>query len=78
MASAQQPVVPAVGLLDSDDVAALLGCSTRHLQRLVAGNRMPRPVRIGGLVRWRRADIEAWIDASAGGSIRDGREVPRV
>ena len=32
-------------------------------RRLADGGRMPRPVRLGGLVRWRRAELQAWIDA---------------
>jgi len=44
------------------DVARQLQCSTRHIHRLVDAGRMPRPIRLGSLVRWRRADIENWID----------------
>ena len=48
-------------LLDVRQVAALLTCSTRHVYRLTDAGRMPRPVNLGRLVRWRRAEIEAWI-----------------
>lgn len=37
------------------------GCSPRHIERLATRRLMPAPVRIGGLVRWRRADLEAWL-----------------
>lgn len=58
-----QPIVPAE-LLDVRAVAALLGgCSTRHVYRLADAGRMPRPVKLGSLVRWRRAELEAWINA---------------
>jgi excisionase family DNA binding protein len=51
-------------LLDLKAVAILLGgCSRRHIVRLADANRMPRPIRLGSLVRWRRAELEAWIDA---------------
>jgi len=57
------PVVSAE-LLSVRDVAALLGgCSTRHLYRLVDAGRMPPPVKLGGLTRWRRAEILNWIKA---------------
>jgi excisionase family DNA binding protein len=53
---------PPTALLDVRAVAAMLGCSSRHVYRLADGGKMPRPVRVGALVRWRRADIQAWID----------------
>ena len=58
-----QPKLPAV-LLDVRAVSELLGsCSTRHVYRLADAGRMPRPVKLGSLVRWRRAELEAWINA---------------
>jgi excisionase family DNA binding protein len=48
-------------LLDVNEVAKQLGCSARHVYRLCDGGKMPRPVRLGALVRWNRAAIEAWI-----------------
>ncbi len=51
-------------LLSARDVAALLGrCSTRHLYRMVDAGRMPRPIKLGGLVRWRRDELLDWIAA---------------
>ncbi|MBI4583068.1 MAG: helix-turn-helix domain-containing protein [Planctomycetes bacterium] len=50
-------------LLDVEDVARLLTCSTRHVRRLADSGRMPRPLKIGALVRWRRGEIDAWIAA---------------
>ena len=52
---------PAAELLDVKAVAALLGCSTRHVGRLVERNRMPAPIKLGVLVRWSRAALLAWI-----------------
>ena len=51
---------PAV-LLDVKATARLLGCSPRHVYRLSDSARMPPPVKIGALVRWRRADVEKWV-----------------
>ncbi len=48
-------------LLDVKSLAAILGCSTRHIYRLSDAGRMPAPLHIGFLVRWRREDIETWI-----------------
>lgn len=49
-------------LLDVTEVAAMLSCSPRHVYRLSDSGRMPAPVRLGHLVRWSRAAVEAWID----------------
>ncbi len=58
-----RPAVPAE-LLDVRAVAALLGgCSTRHVYRLTDAGRMPRPVKLGALVRWRRAELSDWLSA---------------
>lgn len=48
-------------LLDVIEMAALLGCSSRHVYRLADAGHMPRPVKLGALVRWDRTAIEAWI-----------------
>ena len=55
---------PAVSpeLLDVKAVAVLLGgCSARHVYRLADAGRMPPSLKLGSLVRWRRAELEAWI-----------------
>lgn len=64
MIADQQPAPGPAGspvLLDVRAVATLLGCSPRHVYRLADGGRMPAPVHVGALVRWRRADIDQWI-----------------
>jgi excisionase family DNA binding protein len=48
-------------LLDVQAVAELLGCSARHVYRLSDVDRMPRPVKLGTLVRWSKVAIESWI-----------------
>ena len=62
MPTAPAPEPPAAQLLDVRAVAALLDCSPRHVYRLADAGRMPSPVRIGALVRWRRAEVQEWID----------------
>jgi excisionase family DNA binding protein len=51
------------GMLGVKDVAQLLSCSSRHVYRLCDGGLMPRPVKLGALVRWDRRAIEQWIAA---------------
>ena len=48
-------------LLNVRAVAAILNCSTRHVYRLSDAGKMPRPVRLGQLVRWRREGLLQWI-----------------
>ncbi len=67
---------PAVSaeLLDVRAVAALLGgCSIRHIFRLADAGRMPRPIKLGSLVRWRRAELQAWIGAGCPSQQPGGR-----
>ena len=61
-------------LLDVRAVAAMCGCSSRHIYRLSDAGKMPRPLRIGRLIRWRRAALETWIaDGCASCASRGGR-----
>ncbi len=49
-------------LLTVRQVAAMLGCSSRHIYRLSDRGAMPRPTKLGDvLVRWNRAEIQSWI-----------------
>jgi len=50
-------------LLDVIAVAELCGCSTRTIRRLADAGRMPTPIRLAGLVRWRRSELLRWLDA---------------
>lgn len=50
-------------LLRVGDVAGLLSCSARHVFRLSDCGKMPGPVKLGALVRWRRAEIMNWLSA---------------
>lgn len=59
--SVSPPAPPA--LLDVGQTAAMLGCSERHVYRLSDSGRMPRPVKLGRLIRWNRAELEQWMAA---------------
>jgi len=51
-------------LLGVRAVASLLGgCSVRHVFRLADAGRMPKPIKLGALVRWRRDELAAWLRA---------------
>lgn len=50
-------------LLPARDAARLAGVSTASWHRLCAAGKAPAPVRLSGAVRWRRAELLAWISA---------------
>ena len=48
-------------LIDVAEVARLLTCSQPHVRHMADSGRMPRPVKLGTLVRWKRAEIDQWL-----------------
>ena len=48
-------------------VAEMLGVHRATVYRMAARGDIPKPLHIAGLTRWRRADIEALIDAAREG-----------
>lgn len=50
-------------LIDAKVTADLLNISSRTLYRLEDLQAIPQPVRLGKLIRWRLAELLAWIDA---------------
>lgn len=78
MLTSRKPGAEPARLLTVDEVAGLLGVSTRHVWRLADGGRMPPPLRLGGARRWDRQTIEDWIangcpEESGAGRRQDGR-----
>jgi len=63
--------ISAPKMLTVHDVARMLNCSARTVYRLTDSGRMPRPVKLGVLVRWPRDVIERWITEGCP-SIRTG------
>ena len=63
-ATESQPRHEEQGLVvDARDFAHILVLSVRTIRRLDCSGKLPRPVKIGGAVRWRRAEVEAWVEA---------------
>jgi len=58
------PAAEPATLLDVQQVGELLNCSPRHVYRLSDADRMPKPLRLGSLVRWNRDAINDWIVAA--------------
>jgi excisionase family DNA binding protein len=49
-------------MIDSDQVAELIGSPRRHVHTLVDGRKIPH-YKIGGLLRFDRDEILGWIEA---------------
>ena len=62
--AATLPAAPS--MMTADDIAAFLQVSTRTVWRLTSSRSLPKPLRIGRTVRWRRSDIEDWIASELG------------
>jgi excisionase family DNA binding protein len=50
-------------LIPDTEAAALAGVSRSTWHVLRAAGKLPAAVRLGRAVRWRRAEVVAWIDA---------------
>ena len=48
-------------MLTVNDVAEMLRCSSRSVYRLSDSGQMPRPCKLGALVRWPREKVQRWI-----------------
>jgi predicted DNA-binding transcriptional regulator AlpA len=54
---------PTCELLTAADLCALLKLDARTLRVLRHEGRVPEPIKLGRSLRWRRAEVEAWIAA---------------
>jgi len=50
-------------MMTVQDLAKLLCCSPRTVYRLADSGRVPPPARLGALVRWNPATVQAWMAA---------------
>lgn len=49
-------------LISAKTLGGLLSTSVRTIWRKRSAGQLPKPVRIGGSVRWRASDIDLWIE----------------
>jgi predicted DNA-binding transcriptional regulator AlpA len=49
-------------LMSVRDVAELLKCSSHHVYMLKTYGKIPKPIKLGRILRWRRGVIEKWIE----------------
>ncbi len=59
--STESPEIEALKFLDIVSVAQMLGCSPRHVSRLVTTGKIPTPTKLGSLTRWSRSTLVDWI-----------------
>ncbi len=52
-------------LLSTKELARFLSVSVRTIHRLRSAGKLPRPLRIGESVRWRRDEIMVWLAEGA-------------
>lgn len=53
-------------LMTAKDVQALLRIDERTLRRATREGAVPPPIHIGGrMIRWRRGDLERWLESGA-------------
>lgn len=65
-------------MIDVREVATILSVSTRSVWRLVSRGELPQPIRFGRNVRWRCADIEAWIASQIDSTKTNGDQRRRI
>jgi predicted DNA-binding transcriptional regulator AlpA len=61
--SEEEEAGPDVLLIDIKGLARMLGRSERALWRDLSAGRLPRQVKLGGMTKWRVAEIRDWVDA---------------
>jgi len=49
--------------MSARQLSQMLGISLRQCWRLNSAGKLPKPIRLGGSVRWNRAEIERWFEA---------------
>src|SRR4051794_38259414 len=63
-------------LVGAAELGRLLSRSRASIRRDVAAGRIPPPVNIGRSIRWRKAEIEAWIAAGCPAAANGSQQVP--
>ena len=50
-------------LIGMEHLAELIGVSTQTLRRMTQSGKLPEPIRLGRLIRWKPQVIDDWIAA---------------
>lgn len=57
-------------LLSVGDLRGQLSCSTSTIYRWIEKGLFPKPIKIGGMARWRKADYDKFVETAI--KLRDG------
>jgi predicted DNA-binding transcriptional regulator AlpA len=49
--------------INATQLAEMLCISSRSIWRLNDSGKLPKPIRLGGSVRWNKKEIETWVEA---------------
>jgi len=49
-------------LLNKAETCDAVSLSVSKINKMIADNRFPKPVKIGGNVRWKQSDLQEWVD----------------
>ena len=52
-------------LLTANELAAMLGVNRSTIWTWHSSGKIPMPIQIGGITRWRKDEIQQWLDAGA-------------
>ena len=55
-------------LISASEVCSMFGVSNRTLSRWLENGKFPLPVRVGGTRRWRRSELDLFIDSKGDGN----------
>ena len=61
-------------LMDVGELSRMLDVSTRTLWRLLSAGQLVEPIKLGGSTRWRRSDVESWIEAGCPAPSSDNKK----
>ena len=67
----------ALRLIRDTETASILGCSRATVWSLVKAGKIPAPLKIGAMARWRLSDIQTVIDRAAEKSAPELKPQPR-
>lgn len=63
VATQERPRADDVPLMRVEDVARMLGCTTRNVRKLADRGVLPRPLRLTSrLIYWRREEFDEWLE----------------
>lgn len=53
--------MPASATIGRPDLSNILDCSEKHVHRLTKAGKLPPPIHVGRLLRWRVGTIRDWL-----------------